>query len=434
MVAQRADYAAVVAAAVLRLASVRGTDAWARDRRPSQVPPPGSWRTWLLMAGRGFGKTRTGAEWVREEVMTGRMRRVALVAPTAADVRDVMVEGESGLLAVCDRYAFRPLYEPSKRRLTFPNGARATTFSADEPDRLRGPQHDGAWSDELAAWRRPEAWDNLQFGLRLGENPRQVATTTPKPVKHVRAIAADPQTVVTRGHTDENLANLAPAYRQIIEKYRGTRLGRQELAGELLDDVVGALWSQDMIERSRLPADAVQRGMVPHFTRVVVGIDPQTGYAGDEGDGGGSETGIVVAGKDALGTGYVLADISANYTPNEWATKAVEAYRVFRADRHVAEANQGGKMVEHTIRTVDPTAPVTLVHASRGKIARAEPVAALYEQGRMHHVGIFPALEDQMTSYVPDTVAKSPDRMDAMVWAVTDLLLGAPPPTIIRSY
>lgn len=431
MVAQRVDYAAAVAVAVGRIVSLRGSDPWAATRRPAQVPPAGDWRTWAVLSGRGWGKTRTAAEWVREEVMAGRARRVALVGATAADVRDTMVEGESGLMAVCDRYAFRPRYEPSKRRVTFPNGAIATTYSADEPDRLRGPQHDLASCDEVAAWRRPEAWSNLQFGLRLGSNPRQIVTTTPRPIKHIREIVADPTTVVTRGHTDDNLANLAPAYREIIEKYRGTRLGRQELAGELLDDVVGALWSSDRIERDRLPADAAQRGLLPVFTRVVVATDPQAGY---DAEGEGSETGIVVMARDARGHGYVLADLSGNYTPAEWGAKNVEARRAFGADRHVAEANQGGRMVEHTIRTVDPSAPIRLVHASRGKIARAEPVSALSEQGRLHHVGAFPDLEDQMTTFVPDQSAKSPDRLDAMVWAATDLLLGAPPPTVIRSY
>ncbi len=322
----------------------------------------------------------------------------------------------SGLLEVCTRYGFRPLYEPSKRRLTFPNGAKAITYSADEPDRLRGPQHDGAWCDELAAWRRPEAWDNLQFGLRLGDDPRQVATTTPKPVKHVRTLAKETTTVVTRGHTDENLANLAPAFQDIIEKYRGTRLGRQELAGELLDDVEGALWSLDMIERSRVRADTV----LPSLTRLVVAIDPQAGYSIE---GEGSETGIVVAGRDAPGHGYVLADLSGNHLPNDWATAAIVGYRTWRADRIVAESNQGGEMVRNTLRTVDPVVPVTLVHASRGKIPRAEPVSALYEQNKVHHVGLFPELEDQMTTYVPDLAMKSPDRMDALVWAMSDLIV-----------
>lgn len=369
------------------------------------------------MAGRGFGKTRVGAEWIREEVMAGRMRRVALVGPTAADARDVMVEGESGLLAVCDRYNWRPKYEPSKRRITFPNGAIATTYSAEEADRLRGPQHDGAWSDEVAAWSEPEAWDMLQFGLRLGTNPRQIATTTPKPVKVVKDLLkqeADGVVVVTRGSTYDNRANLAPSFlAQIIRRYEGTRLGRQELEGELLDDVLGALWTYSMIERDR-----VQEG--PHeldWQRIVVGVDPAATNTEES-----SETGIIVAGIDIYGAGYVLEDCSLRGTPLEWARAAVDAYDRWGADRVVAEVNNGGLMVEQTLRTVRENLPVTQVRASRGKMTRAEPVAALYEQSRVHHVGGFPQLEDQMTSY--DDTGESPDRMDALVWALTDLMIG----------
>ena len=369
------------------------------------------------MAGRGFGKTRVGAEWIREEVMAGRMRRVALVGPTAADARDVMVEGESGLLAVCDRYNWRPKYEPSKRRITFPNGAIATTYSAEEADRLRGPQHDGAWSDEVAAWSEPEAWDMLQFGLRLGTNPRQIATTTPKPVKVVKDLLkqeADGVVVVTRGSTYDNRANLAPSFlAQIIRRYEGTRLGRQELEGELLDDVLGALWTYSMIERDR-----VQEG--PHeldWQRIVVGVDPAATNTEES-----SETGIIVAGIDIYGAGYVLEDCSLRGTPLEWARAAVDAYDRWGADRVVAEVNNGGLMVEQTLRTVRENLPVTQVRASRGKMTRAEPVAALYEQSRVHHVGGFPQLEDQMTSY--DGTGESPDRMDALVWALTHLMIG----------
>lgn len=392
-------------------------DEWHRARRPNQTPPPGDWQTWLVMAGRGFGKTRVGAEWIREEVMAGRMRRVALVGPTAADARDVMVEGESGLLAVCDRYNWRPKYEPSKRRITFPNGAIATTYSAEEADRLRGPQHDGAWSDEVAAWSEPEAWDMLQFGLRLGTNPRQIATTTPKPVKVVKDLLkqeADGVVVVTRGSTYDNRANLAPSFlAQIIRRYEGTRLGRQELEGELLDDVLGALWTYSMIERDR-----VQEG--PHeldWQRIVVGVDPAATNTEES-----SETGIIVAGIDIYGAGYVLEDCSLRGTPLEWARAAVDAYDRWGADRVVAEVNNGGLMVEQTLRTVRENLPVTQVRASRGKMTRAEPVAALYEQSRVHHVGGFPQLEDQMTSY--DGTGESPDRMDALVWALTDLMIG----------
>ena len=386
-------------------------------RRENQTPPPGDWRTWLIMAGRGFGKTRTGAEWVREEVMSGRARRVALVAPTAADVRDVMVEGESGLLAVCDRYNWRPKYEPSKRRITFPNGARAIAYSAEDPDSLRGHQHDLAWSDEVAAWRDPESWNQLQFGLRLGKNPRQIATTTPKPVKVVKDLLKQESegiVAVTRGSTYDNRDNLAPSFlAQIIRRYEGTRLGRQELEGELLDDVLGALWTYGLIERDRVSEGPNELD----WQRIVVGVDPAATNTEES-----SETGIIVAGIDIYGAGYVLEDCSLRGTPLEWARAAVDAYDRWGADRVVAEVNNGGLMVEQTLRTVRENLPVTQVRASRGKMTRAEPVAALYEQGKVHHVGGFPQLEDQMTSY--DGTGDSPDRMDALVWALTDLMIG----------
>lgn len=414
----QAQMAAVaVSAAMQRIRAVHQRDPWAKTRRDSQAPPPGDWRTWLVMAGRGFGKTRTGAEWIREEVMAGRMRRVALVAPTAADARDVMVEGESGLLAVCDRYAFRPRYEPSKRRVTFPNGAKAWTYSADEPDRLRGPQHDGAWSDEIAAWTRPDAWDMLQFGLRLGDNPRQIATTTPRPVRVVKELLAQVEAgtvAVTRGSSYDNAANLAPAFiEQIIRRYEGTRLGRQEINADLLDDVPGALWTLAGIDADRVLA-APARGQLQ---RIVIGVDPAVS-AEDE----ASETGVIVAAVAVDGDGYVLEDVSLRGRPLEWASVVVAAFDRWVADRVIAEANNGGLMVSQTLRTVRPDLPITLVHASRGKITRAEPIAALYEQHRVHHVGGFPALEDQMTSY--DGSGPSPDRMDALVWALSALMLG----------
>src|SRR6516225_493913 len=362
---------------------------WRYRARPEQLPPAGSWRVWLLMAGRGFGKTRSGAEWVRAEVKAGR-RRIALVGPTAADARNVMVEGASGILAISPGPE-RPLYEPSKRRLTWPNGAIATTYSADEPERLRGPQHDAAWCDELGAWRYPEAWDMLMFGMRLGADPRTVVTTTPRPAKLIRDLVRDPICVVTRGTSYENRGNLAPAFfEQIIRKYQGTRLGRQELDAELLEDTPGALWSHASIEASRLRS-------APVMTRVVVAIDPAV-TSGEEAD----ETGIVVAGKDQSGHGYVLADISGRYPPTEWARLAIAAYRTHRADRIVAEVNNGGDMVGATLRMVDPNVAFTAVRASRGKIVRAEPVAALYQQGRVHHIGTFPQLEDQMTNFTSD--------------------------------
>jgi phage terminase large subunit-like protein len=387
--------------------------------REAQQPPAGDWRVWLLMAGRGFGKTRTGAEFVRAEIEAGRARRVALVAPTALDARNVMVEGESGLLAIAPPYD-RPDYEPSKHRLTWKNGAVAETFSADEPDRLRGPQHDLAWCDELAAWRYPAAWDMLMFGLRLGAEPRVVVTTTPRPTRLIRALLADPKVSVTRGRTWDNRANLAPAFLDhIVKRYEGTRLGRQELDGELLDDLPGAFWTHGAIDAARLAASPA--GLV----RIVVAIDPAV-TSGEDSD----ETGIIVAGRDAQDRGYVLADASGRFAPIEWARVAVEAYRGHRADRVVAEVNNGGDLVEATLRVVDQSVAYRAVHAARGKAARAEPVTALYEQGRVHHIGAFPALEDQMCALSPEfdrnQAGWSPDRVDALVWALTDLFIDPP--------
>jgi len=354
--------------------------------------------------------TRTGAEWVRAQMESGRCSRMALVAPTSADARDVMVEGESGLLAISPPWN-RPTYEPSKRRLTWPNGAIATTYSADEPDRLRGPQHDGGWLDELAAWAYPDAYDMLMLGLRLGSDPHAVATTTPRPTKLIRDLVAAKTTHVTSGRTYDNAPNLAPAFmEQIIARYAGTRLGRQELDAEILDDNPYALWKREQLEALRVTKH-------PDLSRVVIGVDPAV-----TSNEGSDETGIIGAGLATDGKGYVLEDASLRGTPHAWATAAVTLYHKLQADRIVAEGNQGGEMVEHTIRTVDPTVSVTLVHASRGKLTRAEPVAALYEQQKVHHAGTFPALEDQQCSWVQGDV--SPDRLDALVWALTDLMLG----------
>lgn len=392
---------------------------WSFWARPNQLPPEGDWRVWLLLAGRGFGKTRTGAEMIRSRAIAQTARRLALVAPTAGDARDVMVEGESGILAISPPWE-RPRYEPSKRRLTWPNGAIATLFSADEPERLRGPQHDAAWCDELASWRYPEAWDMLMFGLRLGGDPRVVITTTPRPTALLRELIADPTVMVTRGTTYENRANLAPGFfGQIIRKYEGTRLGRQELDAELLEDVPGALWNRGIIEGTRARS-------APAFIRVVVAIDPAVSSTSSA-----DETGIIVAGKDERGQGWVLADASGHYQPTEWARTAISAYRAHSADRIVAEVNNGGDMVEATLRIIEPNVPFAAVRASRGKLTRAEPVAALYEQGRVHHLGVFPQLEDQMCAFAADAHSSSrvraagcsPDRVDALVWALTDLLV-----------
>ncbi len=388
---------------------------WGFWARPNQIEPADDrWVTWLLLAGRGFGKTRIGAETIRDWVETGKAKRIALVGPTAADVRDVMIEGESGLLAISPPWN-RPVYEPSKRRLTWPNGALATAYSADEPQRLRGPQHDAAWCDELAAWRYPEAWDQLQFGLRLGAKPRVVVTTTPKGVKLIRDLVKESTTIVTRGATRDNAQNLAPTFlAKIVKRYEGTRLGRQELDGDILEDVPGALWSRAHIDRDRVRE-------APDLTQIVVAVDPP--ISSEE---GADECGIIVAGKTAEGEGYILADISkGQLTPSQWASRAVAAYHQFGADRIVAEVNQGGEMVRSVLLHEDAAVPVQMVHATRGKAIRAEPVATLYEQGRVHHVGTFAELEDQMCAMTLDFDRKtqgSPDRMDALVWAITDLM------------
>lgn len=397
---------------------------WRFLARSNQLEPDGDWQNWLILAGRGFGKTRTGAEWAREQLKAGA-GRLGLIAPTASDARDVMVEGESGLLAVCwagDRnnkgdVLGRPQYEPSKRRLTWANGAIATLFSAEEPERLRGPQHDRLWCDELAAWKYlRETWDMAMFGLRLGDRPRVCITTTPKPLPLVKEIAKDARTIVTRGSTFDNAGNLAPTFLQAIkDKYEGTRLGRQELNAEILDDLPGALWSRDAIDKGRVKN-------IPDMQRIVVAVDP-SGTKGESDDG--DEIGIVVAGKGVDGRGYVLADRTCKLSPDGWGRRAVAAYGEFKADRIVAERNFGGAMVEHVIKTIDRNAAYKEVTASRGKVARAEPVAALYEQGKVSHVGSFPELEDQMcqidaSGFIGEG---SPDRADALVWALTELML-----------
>ena len=382
---------------------------WSVWGRRDQQPPPGAWRTWLILAGRGWGKSRTGAEWVRAMATSGRARRVALVARTAADVRDVLVEGESGILAI-HRADERPTWEPSRRRLTWPNGAIATTYSAEEPDQLRGPQHDAAWCDELAAWRYADAWDQLQLGLRLGTDPRVVVTTTPRPTPLVRALAIAATTHVTRGRTRDNARNLAPGVVDALAaRYGSTRLGRQELDGEILDDAPGALWKLAQFDAARVDA-------APDLRRVVVAIDPAvTAHEGSD------ETGIVVAGIGLDGRVYVLEDLSGTYPAEQWARRAVEAFRRHRADRIVCEVNNGGDLVEGTLRAVDRSVPVKQVRATRGKALRAEPVAALYEQGRVSHVGALSRLEDQCASWDPAGDHRSPDRLDALVCAITEL-------------
>lgn len=397
-------------------------DVWAREK---QKAPEGEWTTWLILAGRGFGKTRTGAEWIRGEVESGRCGRLALVGRTTADVRDVMIEGESGILA-CSPDWNRPKYEPSKRRLTWKSGAIATTYSAEEPDLLRGPQHDGYWADELAAWQYEDAFDQLLFGLRLGKKPRGVVTTTPRPTKLIKRLVKDKTVHVTSGTTFENKANLAPTFfTQVVGRYKNTRLGLQELYAQLLADAQGALWKrEEMIDAYRVTEH-------PDLIRVVVAVDPavadsSTKNSGEPMDGEvdeNAETGIVVAGVAANGHGYVLDDKSRQASPLTWASEAVTAYRKYRGDRIIGEKNNGGALVESNIRTVDSRVSYSAVWASRGKYTRAEPVASLYEQGKVHHVGMFPLLEDQQCQWEPLTGQKSPDRLDALVWALTELML-----------
>jgi predicted phage terminase large subunit-like protein len=388
---------------------------WRSIARPEQLPPTGDWSIWMINAGRGFGKTRTGAEWTRALAEAASVSRIALVGPTAADVRDVMVEGESGLLAIAPN-SNRPIYEPSKRRLTWPNGVQAALFSSEEPERLRGPQHGAAWCDELGAWRNLQStWDMLQFGLRLGKRPRQIITTTPRPIKLLRELLkrAGKDVVVTSGSTYDNRENLAPSFfSQIVSRYEGTRLGRQELNAELLEDTPGALWTRDLIEQGRCA-----KADIPPMRRIVVAIDPAISVSESS-----DETGIIVAGLGTDGHGYVLADASGKFPPIEWARRAVALYRTWGADRIIAEANQGGAMVETTVRTVDPNVSFKAVHASRGKITRAEPIAALAEQFRIHLAGAFPELEDQLCSFAAGS-SDSPDRLDAMVWAFSELMV-----------
>tara|TARA_Y100000361_G_scaffold151036_1_gene167686 strand:- start:4269 stop:5627 length:1359 start_codon:yes stop_codon:yes gene_type:complete len=387
-------------------------NSWEYWARPKQRTPEGDWRIWLILAGRGFGKTRTGAEFVREQVSQNRARHIALVGPTASAVRDTMIEGESGLLKIFPKDE-RPRYEPSKRRVTFRNGSVATAFSADEPERLRGPNHDLAWCDEVSSWRYPTAYDMLMLGLRIGHHPRAVVTTTPKPVRIIRQLLAinDGSVHTTRGSTYENEQNLAQTFMdEILKRYEGTRLGRQELHAEVLDDVEGALWVREDIDRHRVHEH-------PDLTRIIVAVDPAS-----TSNKSSAETGIVVAGVSAEGHGYVLDDKSIRGTPLEWGTAVVSAYHRSNADRIVAESNQGGEMVSHTLRMIDPNLPIKLVHASRGKQTRAEPVSSLYEQGKVHHVGFFSDLEDQLCSWVPHE-GPSPDRLDAVVWAITELMV-----------
>ena len=399
-------------------------DLWAHPEH--QQAPEGQWHTWVILGGRGAGKTRAGSEWVRSRVegatpdAPGICRKIALIGEPIDQTRAVMVEGESGILASCppDR---RPEFKPSLGLLRWPNGAEAYLHSASNHEALRGPQFDGAWSDELAKWRyAQEAWDMLQFTLRLGEDPRQIVTTTPRDVAVLREILGEEQTVVSHAGTEANKAHLAPGFVERLEaRYGGTAFGRQEIQGELIEGREGALWTRTMIDMARQP--------VPDdLSRVVVAVDPPV-TSGK----GADECGIVVVGVRAKGKpkdweAWVLEDCSLKATPQAWAEAAAAAYADYAADRMVAEVNQGGDLVENLMRQVAPNIAYRGVHAAKGKRLRAEPVAALYEQGRVHHAGAFATLEDQMCAFTGTGDRTSPDRVDALVWALTDLIIDAP--------
>jgi phage terminase large subunit-like protein len=386
---------------------------WRAWARPDQLPPDGDWFTWLLLGGRGSGKTRSAVEWVRDEIESGRRRHVAIVGPTADQTRRVQIEGESGILAKAPPW-FRPEYEPSTRHIKWPNGAIAHLFSSEEPDRLRGPNLDAAWCDEVCSWNNPQAtWDMLLMALRLtgpqGHAPRVLVSTTPRPMPLLLSIMKAPDTAITKSRTRDNPHLNKNQQRILHAKYGGSTLGRQELDAEVLLDLDGALWTRSMLDRCRVD-EAPE-----HLARVVVAIDPS--------GGGSSEAGIVVVGKARNNECYVLQDASGRMSPERWASRAVDLYQRYRCDAIVAEKNFGGEMVENTIRMFDRNANVKMVQATRGKAIRAEPVVMLYEQNRVHHVGQFPDLEDQLCCWDPGSSAPSPDRLDAVVWACSDLVV-----------
>jgi phage terminase large subunit-like protein len=392
---------------------------WKYWARRNQLPPKGKWFVWMIMAGRGLGKTRIGAEWAsRNESMDGPpepWEHIALIGQTKADCRDTMVElGSSAILNISPP-EWRPTYEPSKRRLVWPNGAKATIYSGDEPDQLRGPAHSRAWLDELAKFQKPrETYDNLMMGLRLGEHPRICITTTPRPIPIIKELVKESThkksgVIIVTASTFENADNLPQSYlNELTKRYEGTRLGRQELYAEVLSDNPDALWNLDQLDMLRVDS-------APVLVRIVVAIDPETSS-----EESSAETGIIIGGVGANGHGYVIEDATIRGSPHQWGKTAIERYKFHMADRIVAEINQGGDMVEHTLRTIDPLVPVTKVRATKGKYTRAEPISSLYEKGIMHHVGVFPELESQMCSWTPGD--KSPDRLDALVWLFTELM------------
>lgn len=385
--------------------------------RPEQIPSLDDWGVWLYLAGRGAGKTRTAAEWVAWQAITQAGTRWAVVAATFGDVRDTCAEGESGLITVLRRYNVLKHYNRSMGEIRLDNGSLIKLFSADEPDRLRGPQFHGAWCDELAAWRYTDTYDQLQFTLRLGTKPQTIITTTPRPTKIIKDLVAESESGrvrVIRGSTFDNAKNLAPAaLAQLRQRYEGTRLGRQELEAEILDDVPGALWTLKMVEECRVTD-------VPDMTRVVVAIDPAA-TSNENSD----ETGIIVVGRGVDNRGYVLGDYSCRLSPAGWARRAIEAFDQHQASRIVGETNMGGDMIETIIKQIRPTIPYRGVVAKRGKLLRAEPVSALYEQGRISHHGIYAELETQMTTWVAGESDFSPDRLDALVHGITSLNIGS---------
>jgi phage terminase large subunit-like protein len=400
---------------------MKGADAFVRARamydwrtwsRPEQREPEGSHRYFMILAGRGFGKTRAGVEWIRSLCESGEAKRAIVVAPTSSDCRDTIVEGPSGFNTVCPPWN-RPNYEPSKRRLTWDNGSQVSLYSAEEPDRLRGVNCDAMLADELAAWSRPETWDMALLALRIGTNPRAMITTTPRPTAIIKSLIANPDCVVTRGSTFDNKENLAkPFIDAIVQRYEGTRLGRQEVYAEILDDVDGAILPAGTLDALRVVAPPETMG------RVVVGVDPAA-TSGEKAD----HTGIVVAGNGDDGHLYAMADWSCQLGPSGWARKAVDAYHRYGADLIVAEKNQGGLMVEHTLRSISADVPIKLVTATRGKHVRAEPILSLFEQSKAHTTCGMEKLESQLSAFTPkgyegDT---SPDSADAFIWAATEL-------------
>ncbi|MDD4616823.1 MAG: terminase family protein [Alphaproteobacteria bacterium] len=384
---------------------------WLKQARLEQITPKGNWRVWLILAGRGWGKTRTGAEDIAHYALTNPESRIGVIAPTYADARDTCVEGESGLLRAIPRVCVKA-WNRSMGELILENGSRIKLFSADQPERLRGPQHHRVWCDELGAWPKSDAFDQLWFGLRLGPDPRVIVTTTPRNTEMLKGLfkRQNDDVLVTQGRTSENADNLSPhVMRQLMERYGGTRLGRQELDAEFLDDIEGALWNHEQLDKLRVQS-------VPELRRVVIAIDPAmtSGTASDE-------TGIVAAARGADGLLYVLSDWSGRYSPDAWAERALMLYTDMRAQMIVAEVNAGGDLVERILRQKAPHVLFKPVRAIRSKVDRALPVAALYEQGRVRHVGALTQLEDQMCKFTPEHLEMSPDRVDALVWALTEL-------------